>query len=98
MTLDEAIEHLEDSIKNREFSCESCKEEHKQLLEWLKELRNLKEKKKTVQQTDGMKIIYDSEGKAHYFPKYAHNCRVFKIIRNQNITSRQNITRRRTEK
>lgn len=45
MTLDEAIEHLEDSIKNKEFSCESCKEEHKQLLEWLKELRNLKEKK-----------------------------------------------------
>ena len=45
MTLDEAIEHLEDSIKNKEFSCESCKEEHKQLLGWLKELRNLKEKK-----------------------------------------------------
>ena len=34
-----------DSIKNREFSCENCKEEHKQLLGWLKELRNLKEKK-----------------------------------------------------
>ncbi|MEE1073594.1 MAG: hypothetical protein U0L26_14655 [Cellulosilyticum sp.] len=84
MTLDEAIEHLEDSIKNKEFSCESCKKEHKQLLEWLKELRNLKEKKKTVQQTGDMQIIYDSEGKAHYFPKYAHNCRVFKIIRNQN--------------
>ena len=78
MTLDEAIEQLEDSIKINEFSCESCKEEHKQLLEWLKELRNLKEKKKT----SDMKIIYDSEGKAHYFPKHAHNCRTFKIIRN----------------
>ena len=98
MTLDEAIEHLENSIKNKEFSCESCKEEHKQLLGWLKELRNLKKKKKTVQQTSDMKIIYDSEGKAHYFPKYAHNCRIFKIIRNQDITSRQNITRRRSEK
>lgn len=41
-------------------------------------------KSQTVQQTGGMKIIYDSEGKAHYFPKHAHNCRVFKIIRNQN--------------
>ena len=51
MTLDEAIEHLEDSIKNKEFSCESCKEEHKQLLVWLKELRNLKEKKMTNQNT-----------------------------------------------
>lgn len=38
----------------------------------------------TVQQTGAMKIIYDSEGNAHYFPKHAHNCRVFKIIRNQN--------------
>ena len=55
-------------------------------------------KSQTVQQTGNMKIIYDSEGNAHYFPKYAHNCRIFKIIRNQNITSRQNITRRRTEK
>ena len=34
-----------------------------------------------VQQTGDMKIIYDSEGNAHYFPKHAHNCRVFKIIR-----------------
>ena len=44
----------------------------------------------TAQQTRNMKIVYDSEGKAHYFPKHAHNCRVFKIIRNQK--------RRRTEK
>ena len=41
-------------------------------------------KSQTVQQTGDMKIIYDSEGNAHYFPKHAHNCRVFKIIRNQN--------------
>ena len=34
MTLDEAIEHLENSIKNKEFPCESCKEEHKQSLEY----------------------------------------------------------------
>ena len=45
MTLDEAIEHLEDLIKNKEFLCESCKEEHKQLLIWLKELKTFKEKK-----------------------------------------------------
>lgn len=48
MTLDEAIEHLEDSLKNKEFPCESCKEEHKQLLEWLKELKTFKEKTKNV--------------------------------------------------
>ena len=44
MTLDEAIEHLEDSLKNKEFSCESCKEEHEQPLIWLKELKTFKEK------------------------------------------------------
>ena len=44
MTLDEAIEHLEDLLKNKEFSCESCKEEHEQLLIWLKELKTFKEK------------------------------------------------------
>lgn len=38
----------------------------------------------TVQQTGEMKIIYDSEGNAHYFPKNARNCRIFKIVRNQN--------------
>lgn len=43
MTLDEAIEHLEDTIKNKEFSCDACKDEHIQLLEWLKELKELKE-------------------------------------------------------
>lgn len=45
MTLNEAIEHLEDLLKNKEFSCESCKEEHEQLLIWLKELRTLKGEK-----------------------------------------------------
>lgn len=53
MTLDEAIEHLEDTIKNKEFSCESCKEDHKQLLIWLKELRAIKsnqEKTMTVRE------------------------------------------------
>lgn len=42
MTLDEAIEHLEDSLKNKEFSCEECKDKHRQLLEWLKELKSYK--------------------------------------------------------
>ena len=44
MTLDKAIEHLEDLLKNKEFSCEKCKEEHGQLLIWLKELKIFKEK------------------------------------------------------
>lgn len=44
MTLDEAIEHLEESLQDesRKWTCEECKNEHIQLLEWLKELRELK--------------------------------------------------------
>lgn len=51
MTLDEAIEHLEDSLKNKEFSCESCREDHEQLLEWLKELKTHRERQGHEEQT-----------------------------------------------
>lgn len=41
MIFDEAIKHLEETLsdKNHKWSCESCKQEHEQLLEWLKELK-----------------------------------------------------------
>ena len=87
--------------------CEDHEQVSQKLEEWKKQeiMRSLQAPKSAEEfkreynaETFGMQIIYDSEGNAHYFPKYAHNCRVFKIIRNQNITSRQNITRRRTEK
>lgn len=47
MTLDEAIQHLEESLNdaNHDWSCEACKNEHVQLLEWLKELKAYKETK-----------------------------------------------------
>ncbi len=40
MKLDEAIKHLEEELKNKQdWSCVACKEEHEQLLSWLKELQ-----------------------------------------------------------
>ena len=36
MTLDEAIEHCEEVAKSK---CNTCGEDHKQLAEWLKELK-----------------------------------------------------------
>ena len=41
MTLDEAIEHLEETLAddNHKWSCAECRSEHKQLLGWLKELK-----------------------------------------------------------
>ena len=35
MTLDEAIEHCEEKAKG----CDSCSKEHKQLADWLRELK-----------------------------------------------------------
>lgn len=59
MTLDEAIRHAEEVAKENEkwhmenpsilgyqekfYDCKGCAEEHRQLAEWLKELKRLKE-------------------------------------------------------
>lgn len=42
MTIDEAIKHLEEVLEdeNREWSCKECREEHIQLLEFLRELED----------------------------------------------------------
>ena len=44
MTLDEAIEHLNDTLNSTDkmWSCDSCKREHEQLRNWLIELREIK--------------------------------------------------------
>ena len=41
MTLDEAIDHLQEIISdhNHDWGCPACKSEHEQLLQWLKELK-----------------------------------------------------------
>lgn len=49
MTLEEAIEHLNELINNNNFNCEECKQEHIQLLKWLKELQELRKNAPVVQ-------------------------------------------------
>ena len=46
MSLDEAIEHLEETLTNSDhkWSCDECKSEHEQLLKWLIELKHRREK------------------------------------------------------
>lgn len=43
MELYEAISHLEETLsdKNHKWSCDQCREEHEQLLRWLKELYDI---------------------------------------------------------
>lgn len=45
MTLEEAIQHLKESIADptHKWGCEECKEEHEQLLEFLQELKMYRE-------------------------------------------------------
>lgn len=45
MTLEEAIQHLKESLSDptHKWGCEECKEEHEQLLEWLEDYKQLKE-------------------------------------------------------
>jgi len=42
MTLDEAIKHAEEVADVCEFEARKCAKEHRQLAEWLKELKQLK--------------------------------------------------------
>lgn len=45
MTLDEAIKHAE-KVAEQNKGCQKCAEEHRQLAEWLRELKELREKNK----------------------------------------------------
>lgn len=44
MTLQEAINHLQELLTEDKFDCEKCKKEHQQLLGWLLELENFRQK------------------------------------------------------
>lgn len=62
MTIDEAIVHARDVAENRDDICAECRQEHKQLAEWLEEL---KEKRKMLDEKillDGIKNYYFEKG------------------------------------
>ena len=42
MTIDEAIAHAKETADTRIDLCDKCREEHRQLAEWLTELRELR--------------------------------------------------------
>ena len=42
MTLDEAIKHAEEVAIDQDLCCSECAEEHRQLAEWLKQLKEIK--------------------------------------------------------
>mgnify|MGYP001075500151 CR=1 FL=1 len=50
MTLEEAIEHLEEKLQNENFPCEECRKEYLELKEWLEELRESRKVIKAIQE------------------------------------------------
>lgn len=80
MTLEEAISHAEDVAKS---ACGKCAEEHRQLAEWLRELKKLREQSKkgkwiayTVSPFDGADVKCSECGQrgcATYWD-YCPNC------------------------
>jgi hypothetical protein len=61
MTLDEAIVHSKELFENQSV-CEDCREEHKQLAEWLEELKQYKEENQPETNLD------------HYKDEILENC------------------------
>lgn len=47
MTLEEAIAHAKEMSENQ-YICEECQKEHRQLADWLEELKSLREKSKWI--------------------------------------------------
>jgi ArsR family metal-binding transcriptional regulator len=90
MTLDEAIKHAEEvadekkkeacnlyDVKNYEESreCIWCSEEHRQLADWLKDYKRLKEQqpcKDTIRRTEVMKVLSDFVTLEKYIDKHNH--------------------------
>lgn len=74
MELDDAILHLEESLSDekKEWSCESCKQEHIQLLNWLKDYKRLLEDQTIPKGTWDKRIIQTPSGKIIRF--YCSNC------------------------
>ena len=64
MTLDEAIVHAKELSEDQSV-CEDCREEHKQLAEWLEELKQYKEEKPEIKQETNYE---------HYKDEIVENC------------------------
>lgn len=73
LTLDKAIKHLEDDIPN--IKCKECKEEHEQLLKWLKALKIITNKNIDIEKIKHLELL-----KVYEFYVYCENqTRTYKL-------------------
>jgi len=63
MELEEAIAHLKDYIETHNFACDGCKAEHEQLLAFLLELQERRERKDALySMSEKVPILYRGNG------------------------------------
>lgn len=67
MTLDEAIEHAQEIADSR---CDTCGQEHRQLAEWLRELKQYREYFKSFETLNGNLFGID----LNKVPESCHGC------------------------
>lgn len=70
MKLQEAITHLEESLNKKNFSCPECRQEHEELLGYLKELKALRKVEQSIADAKRFGDIEDVEGYEGLKPKY----------------------------
>lgn len=85
MNLEEAIKHLEEELEiKKDWSCVACKEDHQQLLEWLKELQSIK----SVEPSEALKCL--ESFKNEYVPDYQGNATSMLVWYDKQFTTIKN--------
>ncbi len=67
MTLEEAIKHAQDVAENNSGTCEKCIQEHKQLAEWLEELKHLREQAERFQWVPTSERLPENKSGSEYY-------------------------------
>ena len=80
MSLQEAIDHLKEKLSGGEFNCDECKNQHKQLLGWLEELKASRygkqrgkiENPESIMLAESVHIISDVANRQYYLDPYSN--------------------------
>lgn len=70
MTLNDAIQHLEENIKTKTDWCDDCKQEHIQLLDWLIELREQRKSQTALKKDFAYYLMCNEEAGVVHIPKF----------------------------
>lgn len=75
--LDNTIEHLDELLRQNDFSCDECHAGHEQLREWLLELKALKPRYKQLEQVAKDMLAFMEASRAASLPFNQRQCEMF---------------------